>query len=123
MNKQSSIMNDSLNPKNVQSKPGLPKRRRSALVDAISDLGSARSASKNNLLRKNTRSSNGSRRSSVSNRSRRNSRARASVFAHPEDRINFNLKKIHAKTKMHQATALLDQFLDDTAMAPIREQR
>ena len=121
MNKQNSIMSDALNPKNIQGKAGVAKRRPSALLDAITELGSARSASKGKLLRKTTNISSSSRRSSVSNRSRRNSRARGSVFVHAEDRINYNLKKKRIHSKAHQATALLDQFLDDTAMAPIRE--
>ena len=121
MNKQNSIMSDALNPKNIQGKAGVAKRRPSALLDAITELGSACSASKGKLLRKTTNISSSSRRSSVSNRSRRNSRARGSVFVHAEDRINYNLKKKRINSKAHQATALLDQFLDDTAMAPIRE--
>ena len=40
-----------------------------------------------------------------------------------EDRIEFNLKKKRVNSKIQKATELLDQFLDDSAMEPIREQK
>lgn len=56
-----------------------------------------------------------------SNRSKRSRTKRSSVFTSTDDRIKFTLEKKRIKQKVKQATALLDQFLDDSAMEPIRE--
>ena len=109
----------------IKSKSNSPTkvggRRKSTMEDVFHDLGSARS--RKNLRRKSD-VSDGSARSGRSRRSSRRHSMRKnvlSVFPNPEDRVKYSIEKRRVRNKVQKATELLEMFLDESAMKPIRD--
>ena len=74
-------------------------------------------------MRRKSDCSDGSARSGRSRRgSRRGSRRNVlSVFTNPEDRVKYSIEKRRVRNKVQKATELLEMFLDESAMKPIRD--